>query len=109
MSHGFVKTRASRKFSSPTRSLSQQTVNAYELGNRRVPVSMLPVLARMLGVSVEALIGEPEAAASKKRGPAPKLVQHLDRISQLPRSQQRFVLQVIESVLAQASRHGAAS
>jgi hypothetical protein len=56
-----------------------------------------------LGVSVEELIGEPQAR-TRRRGPAPKLQQHLERISQLPRAKQRFVMEVLESVLAQASR-----
>jgi hypothetical protein len=34
----------------------------------------------------------------------PKLQQHMERISQLPKTQQRFVLQVLESVLAQQGR-----
>jgi len=87
-----------------TLEVSQQTVNAYEMGHRRVPVSMLPALARTLGVSVEALIGEPEAPARARRGPAPKLAQHMARISQLPKTKQRFVMEVLESVLAQAGR-----
>jgi transcriptional regulator with XRE-family HTH domain len=87
-----------------TLEVSQQTVNAYEMGHRRVPVSMLPVLARTLGVSVEELIAAPQSAAARKRGPAPKLAQHMERIRQLPKTQQRFVIQVLESVLAQQGR-----
>lgn len=64
---------------------------------------MLPRLARALGVPVEALIGEDQRPAAK-RGPAPKLQQQMDRISQLPKTKQRFVMEVIESVLAQQSR-----
>lgn len=86
-----------------TLGVSQQTINAYELGNRRIPVSALPVLARELGVGLEELLGEAKTA-TKKRGPAPKLQQHMDRISQLPKPQQRFVIQVLESVLAQQGR-----
>jgi hypothetical protein len=54
-------------------------------------------------VSLEELIGEPVPSA-RKRGPAPKLQQHIERIGQLPKAKQRFVMQVLESVLAQASR-----
>ena len=68
-----------------------------------MPVSTLPVLARALGVSLEDLLGETNAT-TKKRGPAPKLAQHMERISQLPKPKQRFVMQVIESVLAQQGR-----
>lgn len=86
-----------------TLDVAQSTVNAYELGHRRVPVSALPVLAKALGVSLEDLLGKSMNGA-RKRGPAPKLQQHMERISRLPKSQQRFVLQVLESVLAQTSR-----
>lgn len=54
---------------SETLGISQQTVNAYEAGQRRVP--------------------------------APALQRHMERISALPKAQQKFVLQVLESVLQQ--------
>lgn len=82
--------------------VSQQTINAYETGARRVPVSALPVLARALAVSIEELIGE--TTKPSKRGPTPKLQQQLDRITQLPKAQQRVLMQMIDGVLAQASR-----
>jgi transcriptional regulator with XRE-family HTH domain len=84
--------------------VSQQTINAYEVGRRRMPVSSLPVIARYLGVSIEELIGEPVSNATKKRGPTPKIQQQIERIQRLPKAQQRFVMQVIDSVLAQQSR-----
>lgn len=83
--------------------LSQQIIASYEIGRRRIPVSTLPRLARTLGVSIETLIGE-EQATPAKRGPTPKLQRHMERISQLPKTQQRFLLQMIETALAQASR-----
>lgn len=84
--------------------VSQQTVNSYETGRRRIPVSMLPRIAKRLGVAVEVLIGDDSTATARKRGPAPKLQQQMDRITRLPKAQQRFVMQVIDSVLAQADR-----
>lgn len=44
---------------------------------------------------------QPKAA---KRGPVGKLQQQIERINQLPRTRQQFVMEVIESVLAQSSR-----
>jgi transcriptional regulator with XRE-family HTH domain len=82
--------------------VAQQVVASYEIGRRRVPVSTLPALARVLGVSIEALIGEEEKPA--KRGPAPKLQRHLERIGTLPKPKQRAVMEVLEAVLAQAGR-----
>ena len=37
---------------------SQQTIQAYEAGRRRIPVSALPVVARALSASLEDLFGE---------------------------------------------------
>lgn len=85
-----------------TLAVSQQTVNAYESGQRRVPVSMLPLLTHTLAMSLEELIGEPATPAARKRGPAPALQRHMERISALPKAQQKFVLQVLDSVLQQA-------
>jgi DNA-binding XRE family transcriptional regulator len=81
--------------------VSQQTINSYEVGRGRVPVS---TLARTLGVSLDELLGQESAAAAKKRGPLPKLQQQMERIQHLPRAQQRFVMQVIDTVLAQQGR-----
>lgn len=85
-----------------TLDVSQQTVNSYEVGRRRVPVSLLPPLARALGVSVEELIGG--EAKPGKRGPAPKIQQQLERITQLPKTQQRVVMQMLDGVLQQQGR-----
>ena len=91
-----------------TLGISQSTVNAYELGHRRVPVSTLPLLARTLGVSVEELLGEDAAGQERKRGRTPKLMQHMERINALPKTQQKFVMQMIEMALAQAATQAAA-
>lgn len=85
-----------------TMDVSQQTVASWEVGRRGVPVSALPTLARALGVGVETLIGEKMQAA--KRGPTPKMQQQVERLSRLPKAQQRVVMQMLEGVLAQASR-----
>jgi transcriptional regulator with XRE-family HTH domain len=82
--------------------VSQQIVASYEVGRRRMPVSTLPVMAQALAVPIEALLGVANGAA--KRGPAPKLQRHLERISQLPKPKQRAVMEVLEAMLAQASR-----
>lgn len=82
--------------------VSQQQIVAFEKGLRRVPVSSLPTLAQALAVSVEELVGEPTKPA--KRGPAPKLQQQMERISQLPRGKQRFVVEMLDTVLQQATR-----
>jgi transcriptional regulator with XRE-family HTH domain len=82
--------------------VTQQTLASWEVGRRRVPVSLLPQLAQALAVSVEDLIGT--ATQPGKRGPSPKLLQQVERIQRLPRAQQRFVMQMIDTVLQQAAR-----
>ena len=83
--------------------LSQQMVASYEVGRRRIPVSLLPSLARALNVQTDVLLGnEPKTPA--KRGPTPKWQQQIEAIAQLPRAKQRFVSQVLDTVLAQAGR-----
>ena len=81
--------------------VSQQTVTSWEVGRRGVPVSAVPTLSRALGTTVETLVGEKPALA--KRGPAPKLQQQIERIGQLPKPKQRFVMEMLDTVLAQAS------
>jgi len=85
-----------------TLSVSQQTVASWEVGRRGVPVATLPALARALSVSIENLIGE--KAPPGKRGPTPQLQQKIERLTRLPKAQQRLVLQMLDGVLAQASR-----
>lgn len=79
--------------------VSQQTVTAYESGRRRVPISHLPRLAALLGTSIEELIGE--EARPRKRGPTPRLQRQIERIATLPKTQQRFVMQMLDTVLQQ--------
>lgn len=82
---------------------TQQQVASYEVARLRVPASMLPRLARALGVSIEVLIGEDQRPAAK-RGPTPKLQQQLERLAALPKPKQRAVMEVLEAMLAQSTR-----
>ncbi len=80
--------------------VSQQQVVSFEKGRRKVPVSALPKLSHALGVSVEELIGIDNKPG--KRGPTPKLQRQLEQLQQLPRSKQRFVTEMLDTVLQQA-------
>jgi transcriptional regulator with XRE-family HTH domain len=87
--------------------VTQQVVASYEIGRHRIPASFLPRLARALAVSVASLVGEPTPTGQGKRGPTPQLLQQIERIQRLPRPQQRFVMQMIDTAL-QASATQAA-
>lgn len=86
-----------------TLGVAQQTMAHYEGGTLRVAVALLPMLDSTLGLSLEGLAGSEGASNKKaKRGPAPKIQQQLERVSQLPRARQRMVGEVLDSLLAQA-------
>lgn len=82
--------------------ISQQLVALYERGQHRMPLDLLPEVARLLGVSVEEVLGVTPQSA--RRGPTPKLQQQLDRISRLPRAKQRIVMEMLDGVLSQAGQ-----
>lgn len=82
---------------------SQQQIAAFEKGSRRLPLSVVPALLNELGVSFEELMEiEKPVRRQRKRGPPSQLEQQLERISKLPRSEQRFVTKMIEAALLQA-------
>lgn len=83
--------------------ISQQTLQSYEVGRRRIPVSALPVVAQVLAVSIDELMGQPSAKRAGKRGPAPQWQQQIEAIALLPKAQQQFVSRMIKTVLAEAA------
>ena len=86
--------------------VSQQTLQSYEVGRRRLPVSALPTVAATLAVSLDELFGTQAKAArgaGGKRGPAPQWQQQIEAVAQLPKSQQQFVARMIKTVRAEAS------
>ena len=83
--------------------MSQQTLRSYEVGPRRIPVSALPVVAGTLSVSLDALFGSAHKAAHSKRGPVPQWQQQMEAVAQLPKARQRFVSEMLQTVLAQAA------
>lgn len=82
--------------------IAQQMIASYEIGRRRVPVSMLPQLAHALAIPVDTLLGLSSGAA--KRGPTPQMQRQIERLSRLPKAKQKMVMEMLEGVLSQASR-----
>jgi hypothetical protein len=62
----------------------------------------------LVDTTLDALVADENTpilkSASKKRGPAPKIQQQLEQIEALPKAKQRAIAQVLDSMLAQASR-----
>lgn len=84
--------------------ISQQTLQSYECGRRRVPVSAMTSVAQHLAVSLDVLFDAPGKAGAKKapskRGPAPKWQQQMEQIATLPRAKQQVVMQMLDGLLA---------
>jgi transcriptional regulator with XRE-family HTH domain len=80
--------------------IAQQTLAHYEGGRLRFPASTLPKLAQKLGLTVDELLGEEKTKG--KRGPTSRLQQQIERISQLPKTKQHFVMEMLDTVIAQA-------
>jgi len=89
---------------SATLGIAQQTLAHYEGGRLRLPASLLPRLAQALQVAVQDLLGHQPGSGRAKRGPASRLEQQVEQIAQLPRAKQRFVIEILDTVLAQAQR-----
>ena len=81
--------------------ISQQTMAHYEVGRLRVAVAMLPVLANALSVSVEELLEEQTTGTATKRGPISKLQKQIEQVSLLPRTKQKFVMDMLDTVINQ--------
>ncbi len=79
--------------------MSQQQIAAFENGTRKVPASLLPTLSKMFGVSLETLLGQQEQP--NKRGPTPKILRQVEQLSYLPKSKQKFVMEMIDTVIKQ--------
>ncbi|SFD39472.1 hypothetical protein [Collimonas sp. OK412] len=67
------------------------------------PDPSLPALARTLKVQVDEFLGD-TTKSHAKRGPASQLERSIERINQLPKTKQRFVLQMLDTVLAQSGQ-----
>jgi transcriptional regulator with XRE-family HTH domain len=78
--------------------LSQQLIAEYEAGKKNIPVWRLVNLAEALGIASDALLADSDEK-TLKRGPTPKLQKQIERISSLPKEQQKSILQVLDMAL----------
>ncbi|BEN88275.1 hypothetical protein AI2618V1_2680 [Serratia marcescens] len=78
--------------------IAQQTMAHYEGGRLKVSASLLPQLAQILNLSLDELLGLP-ARRNAKRGPTSRLEQQIEIISQLPKTKQKFVTEMLDNVI----------
>jgi transcriptional regulator with XRE-family HTH domain len=76
--------------------VSQQAVFAYELGERRVSVLVLAKLAKIFLVPVEELVGMSKPVRARQGRLSPKAIRHAGRLQALTKTQQRFVVRIID-------------
>ncbi len=84
--------------------IAQQTLAHYEVGRNRMPASALPMLATLFALPIDELLGHSQAnRRHSKRGPASRLQQQIEAVAQLPTARQRFVSEMLDTILAQAN------
>lgn len=78
--------------------VSQQSVFAYELGDRRVSVVILLKLAKIFQVTLEELarMATPAPTRGPKRRLSPRVARHAERIQGLSKTHQRFVVRILD-------------
>ena len=82
--------------------IAQQTMAHYEGGNLRISVATLLSAAEALNVSMDDFLYE--APKNKtKRGPDSKLQQQIEKIRELPRAKQQFVMDMLDTVIQQSA------
>ena len=79
--------------------LSQPVIAEYEIGRKNIPIWRLMNVAEVLGVDVATLLSEPQKKKSK-RGPPPKLLQQMEKISSLPTGEQKSIIKVLDMALS---------
>lgn len=79
--------------------VSQQTVFAYELGDRRVSVLIVAKLAKVFDMPVEELMGMRKPQVSAKHRLSPAGMRHAERFQQLRKTEQRLVKKIIDLLM----------
>jgi DNA-binding XRE family transcriptional regulator len=79
--------------------VSQQTMFAYELGDRRVSVLIVAKLAKVFDMPVEELMGMRKAQVLTKHRISPAGMRHAERFQQLRKTEQRFVKKIIDLLI----------
>ena len=82
-----------------TLGISQQLVAAYETGGRKIPASLLPLLAKLFAISLDQLVGMETLPA--KRCPVSTLQRQIEQISLMPRTKQKFITEMLEALIKQ--------
>ena len=83
--------------------VTQALIASYESARRSVPLRKLCVLTEVLGVSIEEVVGQVAPKQRRKPGPPSQIERKLMELEKLPRSEQQFVMKMLDNALAHAS------
>ncbi|MEO5367882.1 MAG: helix-turn-helix domain-containing protein [Magnetococcus sp. WYHC-3] len=81
--------------------VTQQVIASYETASRQIPAWRVPELSSALDMPLESLMGM--KIPGEKRGPKSKIEKQLDEVRQLPKTEQQFVSQFLEKMLARSA------
>lgn len=99
-SRGLTQSELARKLG-----VSQQAVFAYELGERRPSVFLMSKMAQVFAVAMDDLTNANKPPRIPKRQRlSPRCVRHAERLQALPKTQQRFVARIIDSLESSNAR-----
>jgi len=84
--------------------VSQQAVFAYEMGDRRISVLVLERLARLFRLNIDQFLGFAPEPPVRKRRLSPRAMRHAERLQALSKTQQRFVVRILD-VLEEHNRN----
>jgi len=82
-----------------TLGMTVKGIDYYERRAQNPSLDFARRAAKALNVSVAELLGEGGNGLQRKRGPSPKLQRQLEEIQRLPRSKQKFVSELLDTVL----------
>ncbi|MFH1176379.1 MAG: helix-turn-helix transcriptional regulator [Acidobacteriota bacterium] len=83
----------------------QANVGYWETSSKPPRADVIPKLAKVLGVRVEALLDANEPIVRRGVGPVGKVRKIFDEVSLLPRQQQERVVDVVAAMVEQYRRH----
>ena len=78
---------------------SQKTIDYYERRAINPSLDLIQKVADALEAPVSELVGGNDKTPRRRPGPASKLQQRFERIKQLPRSEQEFVIKFLDTFL----------
>lgn len=84
--------------------VSQQAVFAWEIGERRISVLVLAKLSKIFSTSVENIVGLSKPLSVRTGRLSPRCMRHAERLQALPKTQQRFIIRIIDVLEADPAR-----